>query len=207
MLAGGVIAFTGRLASMTRAEASALVMEHRGKPRERVTKDTNVLIVGRAWLAAPGRRAAAEEPDPGEILRCPGCQRVPVSRMGRQNGARGTGEDLYHGRARRIEQTAATHCGATFAFWFDRGTGWPLWLQGPRCSPPSRAASWFGYRTFSNHAKPMRDPEMAPRCATFQSAPLSGIIGQSCSRSKKRMIATPMTLSRRRDRPRRGGRP
>jgi tetratricopeptide (TPR) repeat protein len=43
---GGVIAFTGRLASMKRAEAFALVSEHGGKPREGVTKDTRVLIVG-----------------------------------------------------------------------------------------------------------------------------------------------------------------
>jgi tetratricopeptide (TPR) repeat protein len=46
MLVGGVIAFTGRLASMTRAEAFAVVTEQGGRPRERITKDTNVLIVG-----------------------------------------------------------------------------------------------------------------------------------------------------------------
>ncbi|HUI20404.1 MAG TPA: tetratricopeptide repeat protein [Methylocella sp.] len=46
MLEGGVIAFTGRLASMKRAEAFALIAKRGGKPRERVTKDTRVLIVG-----------------------------------------------------------------------------------------------------------------------------------------------------------------
>jgi len=46
MLEGGIVAFTGRLASMKRAEAFAFVARHGGKPRERVTKDTNVLIVG-----------------------------------------------------------------------------------------------------------------------------------------------------------------
>jgi tetratricopeptide (TPR) repeat protein len=45
-LQGGVIAFTGRLASMKRAEAFALVSERGGQPREGVTKDTRVLIVG-----------------------------------------------------------------------------------------------------------------------------------------------------------------
>jgi tetratricopeptide (TPR) repeat protein len=45
-LKGGVIAFTGRLASMKRAEAFALVSQHGGKPREGVTKDTRVLIIG-----------------------------------------------------------------------------------------------------------------------------------------------------------------
>jgi tetratricopeptide (TPR) repeat protein len=45
-LQGGVIAFTGRLASMKRAEAFALVSQHGGRPREGVTKDTRVLIVG-----------------------------------------------------------------------------------------------------------------------------------------------------------------
>jgi tetratricopeptide (TPR) repeat protein len=45
-LKGGVIAFTGRLASMKRAQAFALVVKHGGQPREGVTKDTRVLIVG-----------------------------------------------------------------------------------------------------------------------------------------------------------------
>jgi NAD-dependent DNA ligase len=46
LLEGGIIAFTRRLASMKRAEAFALVTQHGGKPRERVTKVTDALIVG-----------------------------------------------------------------------------------------------------------------------------------------------------------------
>jgi hypothetical protein len=42
----GTVAFTGRLASMRRADAFALVRAHGGKPREGVTKQTDVLIVG-----------------------------------------------------------------------------------------------------------------------------------------------------------------
>ena len=42
----GTVAFTGRLASMKRADAFALVRKHGGKPREGVTKQTDVLIVG-----------------------------------------------------------------------------------------------------------------------------------------------------------------
>ena len=42
----GTVAFTGRLASMKRAEAFALVRKHGGKPREGVTRKTNVLVVG-----------------------------------------------------------------------------------------------------------------------------------------------------------------
>jgi NAD-dependent DNA ligase len=42
----GTVAFTGRLASMRRADAFALVRVHGGKPREGVTKQTDVLIVG-----------------------------------------------------------------------------------------------------------------------------------------------------------------
>ena len=41
-----MIAFTGRLASMKRAEAFALVTAQGGRPREGVTKDTRLLIVG-----------------------------------------------------------------------------------------------------------------------------------------------------------------
>ena len=42
----GTVAFTGRLASMKRADAFALVRKHGGKPREGVTRKTDVLVVG-----------------------------------------------------------------------------------------------------------------------------------------------------------------
>ena len=40
------VAFTGRLACMTRAEAFAVVRGHGGTPSQTVTKRTNLLIVG-----------------------------------------------------------------------------------------------------------------------------------------------------------------
>ena len=40
------VAFTGRLACMTRAEAFAVVRQHGGKPSQAVTKQTKLLIVG-----------------------------------------------------------------------------------------------------------------------------------------------------------------
>lgn len=46
VLEGGVIAFTGRLASMKRAQAFALVTGRGGQPRVRVTRDTSTLVVG-----------------------------------------------------------------------------------------------------------------------------------------------------------------
>lgn len=53
----GAVAFTGRLASMTRAQAFSLVEKHGGTPRAGVTKATSVLIVGElGWpLLADGR--------------------------------------------------------------------------------------------------------------------------------------------------------
>jgi tetratricopeptide (TPR) repeat protein len=52
----GTVAFTGRLASMARAEAFDLVRQKGGKPRRGVTKTTDVLIVGQmGWpLLADG---------------------------------------------------------------------------------------------------------------------------------------------------------
>jgi len=52
----GTVAFTGRLASMARAEAFDLVRKKGGKPRRGVTKTTDVLIVGQmGWpLLADG---------------------------------------------------------------------------------------------------------------------------------------------------------
>jgi hypothetical protein len=52
----GIIAFTGRLASMKRAEAFAVVRKHGGPPRRGVTKSTHQLVVGQlGWpLLADG---------------------------------------------------------------------------------------------------------------------------------------------------------
>src|ERR1700751_4061988 len=44
------VAFTGRLASMSRAKAFEMVRQHGGTPSEAVTRQTNVLVVGeRGW--------------------------------------------------------------------------------------------------------------------------------------------------------------
>ena len=42
----GSVAFTGRLACMSRAEAFEVVLQHGGTPSQAVTKRTNLLIVG-----------------------------------------------------------------------------------------------------------------------------------------------------------------
>jgi tetratricopeptide (TPR) repeat protein len=53
----GTIAFTGRLASMKRDEAFALVRKQHGTPRRGVTKTTDVLIVGElGWPLLPDGR-------------------------------------------------------------------------------------------------------------------------------------------------------
>jgi tetratricopeptide (TPR) repeat protein len=53
----GNVAFTGRLASMKRAEAFALIRKHGGTPRRGVTKSTSLLVVGElGWpLLGDGR--------------------------------------------------------------------------------------------------------------------------------------------------------
>lgn len=60
-LEGRIVAFTGRLASMKRADAFALVIQYGGKPRTRVGKETTVLIVGElGWpLQEDGRPSAS----------------------------------------------------------------------------------------------------------------------------------------------------
>ena len=45
-LSSSTVAFTGRLACMTRAEAFEVVRQHGGTPRPSVTRETNVLVVG-----------------------------------------------------------------------------------------------------------------------------------------------------------------
>ena len=50
----GIVAFTGRLASMKREEAFALVRRHGGTPRRGVTRKTAVLVVGElGWPLLP----------------------------------------------------------------------------------------------------------------------------------------------------------
>ena len=49
-----IVAFTGRLACMTRSEAFEVVHSHGGTPSEAVTRQTNVLIVGELGWAAIG---------------------------------------------------------------------------------------------------------------------------------------------------------
>src|SRR5947209_15530738 len=53
----GSVAFTGRLTSMKRQEAFALVRSHGGLPRRGVSRSTHVLVVGElGWpLLADGR--------------------------------------------------------------------------------------------------------------------------------------------------------
>ena len=60
LLEGKRVAFTGRLASMTRADGVALVRKHGGCPVSTVTRHTSFLIVGQdGWpLQADGRRTS-----------------------------------------------------------------------------------------------------------------------------------------------------
>src|SRR5271166_4436471 len=53
----GIVAFTGRLASMRRREAFAVIDRHGGMPRRGVTKRANLLVVGQlGWpLLADGQ--------------------------------------------------------------------------------------------------------------------------------------------------------
>src|SRR5438046_3481276 len=51
------VAFTGRLASMKREEAFALVRQHGGTPRRGLTKTTGILVVGElGWPLLPDGR-------------------------------------------------------------------------------------------------------------------------------------------------------
>ncbi len=70
---GGEVAFTGRLASMTRSEAFALVEKHGGTPRTGVTKKTAAVVVGElGWpLLADGR--------PSNCLAKAKAYRIPIA--------------------------------------------------------------------------------------------------------------------------------
>jgi tetratricopeptide (TPR) repeat protein len=69
---GSTVAFTGRLACMTRAEAFEVVRSHGGTPNQAVTRQTNVLVVGElGWpLLDDGR--------PSNKLRRAGSYGIPV---------------------------------------------------------------------------------------------------------------------------------
>ena len=48
MLRGEKIVFTGKLDTLSRKQAQALVTALGGKPQEAVTKDTTILVIGKA---------------------------------------------------------------------------------------------------------------------------------------------------------------
>jgi|GraSoi2013_100cm_1033763.scaffolds.fasta_scaffold31704_2 hypothetical protein len=53
------VAFTGRLACMSRAKAFDMVRQHGGTPSQAVTRQTNVLVVGElGWSLLEGARAS-----------------------------------------------------------------------------------------------------------------------------------------------------
>lgn len=83
----GTVAFTGRLASMRRAEAFAIVRKNGGKPRRGVTKTTDVLIVGQlGWpLLDDGR--------PSNSLRKANAYGVPIASEPEFMEAAGLAED------------------------------------------------------------------------------------------------------------------
>ena len=73
---------------MKRADAFALVTQHGGKPRQGITKDTKVLIVGELGWPLQDDGRPSDEPDHSEILWYSDRQRAPVPGMGRQNPRR-----------------------------------------------------------------------------------------------------------------------
>ena len=77
----GSVAFTGRLACMSRAEAFEVVRQHGGTPSQAVTKRTNLLIVGElGWpLLDDGR--PSNKLTRATSLRHPSGKRAPLSRM------------------------------------------------------------------------------------------------------------------------------
>ena len=175
-LGKALVAFTGRLASMKRDEAFALVRQQGGTPRRGLTKTTARPRRRRARLAAAAGRPAVEEPEPRKVLRRRDRQRAAVPRMGRQGAS----------RASRRGPTPPTSS--------RRSSGLPLEVIGAarRSSACSTAATdRYGFRdlaaarqlaellairrrAFDHHQEPARDPQVAARCGALQPAALSG---------------------------------
>jgi BRCT domain type II-containing protein len=61
MLRGEKIVFTGKLDTLSRKQAQALVTALGGKPQAAVTKDTTILVVGKANTNLFPRRSAKSE--------------------------------------------------------------------------------------------------------------------------------------------------
>ena len=65
-LAGEVVVFTGRLSSLGRKEAQALVVDLGGATADDVTARTTMLVVGAEGFPTISARASADDPDAGE---------------------------------------------------------------------------------------------------------------------------------------------
>jgi hypothetical protein len=159
---------------MKRANAFTLVTRHGGKPCERVTKNTSVVIVGElGWpLQEDGR--------PSKSLTQAKSYGVPIVSERRFLEWVGKISPEEQAKAYTTDELAALSKLPTdvveqlsmFGLIEVR-----LRLSRSRRRSSGRAAPWFWDRAFGDHKEPARDPEMAPRCAAFEPAPVSGIKG------------------------------
>jgi NAD-dependent DNA ligase len=103
------VAFTGRLACMTRVEAFEVVRSHGGTPSQEVTRRTNVLVVGElGWpLLDDGR--PSNKLSKAEIYGVPVVSRAPLSGMDRKSNPRQPEQDLFGRPDRRAEQALKQH--------------------------------------------------------------------------------------------------
>src|SRR5262245_44333543 len=79
------LAFTGRLACMTRAEAFEVVRSHGGTPSQTVTRQTNVLVVGElGWPLLDDGRPSNKLTQSGQLWDSSG-KRTSLSRVDRES--------------------------------------------------------------------------------------------------------------------------
>ena len=151
----GTVAFTGRLASMKRADAFAQVRQHGGKPRESVTKQTDILIVGEfGWpLLDDGRPSNALTL--AKSYRHAGRQRAAVSRMAWATAPRGAGQHLCGGPARLLEQAAARHGRPARDVRTDRSARRPLRVSRSCGRPPGGGIARRRHAAVGHHQEPV----------------------------------------------------
>ncbi len=179
----GTVAFTGRLASMKRADAFALVRKHGGKPREGVTRKTDVLVVGElGWpLLDDGR--------PSNSLAQAKSHGIAVA--SERQFLEWLGQSIPDAQAKTYsaaqlgvpEQAAAASRRPTRHVRPDRGARRPVRFPRPRGGAPGRRSARRRHRPVDDHPQPQRDPEMAAGCAPVEPEAVSGILRPAAGRA------------------------
>ena len=162
---------------MKRADAFALVIQHGGKPRQGITKDTRLLIVGE--LGWP----LQDDGQPSNSLTTAKSYGIPI--VSERQFLEWVGKSSSEEQTKTYSAAELAALSKLSADVVEQLSMFGLietrdGLYGFRDLAAARQVAQlldFWDYAFGDYPEPAGYPEMAPRCAAFQFASVSGILG------------------------------